>query len=78
MSTPVSLLIRSHRFLDARDYPPVDGRREALLAHFNVPEFVASRTCFELNGYFGSRASYDETKNHVIGCSKCQKLRLSD
>jgi hypothetical protein len=25
-----------------------------------VPEFVANRACFELNGYFGSEATYDE------------------
>ncbi|KAK4041445.1 hypothetical protein C8A01DRAFT_45405 [Parachaetomium inaequale] len=45
-------------FLDVANYPPTDGRRQKLLAHFNVPEFVANRTCFELNGYFGSKASY--------------------
>ncbi|KAL2021634.1 hypothetical protein VTK56DRAFT_6987 [Thermocarpiscus australiensis] len=47
-------------FLDVVNYPPADGRRERLLAHFNVPEFVASRTCFELNGYFGSKGSYND------------------
>ncbi|KAK4156191.1 hypothetical protein C8A00DRAFT_31001 [Chaetomidium leptoderma] len=46
-------------FLDVVNYPPADGRRQKLLAHFNVPEFVANRTCFELNGYFGSKASHD-------------------
>ncbi|KAK4129170.1 hypothetical protein N657DRAFT_676831 [Parathielavia appendiculata] len=56
-------------FLDLQDYPPPDGRRQKLLAHFNVPEFVANRTCFELNGYFGSKANYDspgpEASKHV-------------
>ncbi|KAK4132809.1 hypothetical protein BT67DRAFT_450775 [Trichocladium antarcticum] len=52
-------------FLDVVNYPPVDGRRERLLAHFNVPGFVASRTCFELNGYFGSKASYSDKSSPV-------------
>lgn len=42
------------------DYPSVDGGREALLAAFNVPHFVASRTCFEVNGYAGCRPVFDE------------------
>ena len=54
------------------DYPPADGRRKKLLAHFNVPEFVANRTCFELNGYFGNKATYDDKseKKHVTSYSK--------
>ncbi|KAL2132605.1 hypothetical protein VTI74DRAFT_3595 [Chaetomium olivicolor] len=48
-------------FLDADNYPPADGRRERLLAHFNVPEFVANRTCFEVNGYFGCKSIYDDS-----------------
>jgi hypothetical protein len=62
------------RFLDSHDYPPADGRRQKLLAHFNVPEFVANRTCFELNGYFGSKARYDgqspADSKHVTSYSK--------
>ena len=42
------------------DYPPVKGGREVLLAAFNVPSFVASRTCFELNGYAGCRPIFEE------------------
>ncbi|KAJ4417112.1 hypothetical protein N0V85_001994 [Neurospora sp. IMI 360204] len=42
------------------DYPPVNGGREALLSAFNVPSFVASRTCFELNGYAGCRPIFEE------------------
>ncbi|GAB1310594.1 hypothetical protein MFIFM68171_00804 [Madurella fahalii] len=62
---------RCYVFLDVIDYPPVDGRRERLLAHFNVPEFVANRTCFELNGYFGNKTSYkdDEEKKYVTSCT---------
>ncbi len=47
-------------FLDQINYPPADGRREKLLAHFNVPSFVGNQTCTELNGYFGSKASYSD------------------
>ncbi len=60
-------------FLDVKNYPPADdGRRKKLLAHFNVPEFVANRTCFELNGFFGSKATYDDksAKKHVTSYSK--------
>ncbi|KAK3941799.1 hypothetical protein QBC46DRAFT_381473 [Diplogelasinospora grovesii] len=46
--------------LDRKHYPPADGRRETLLAHFNVPEFLADRACFELNGYFGCKPTYDD------------------
>ncbi|KAK3395471.1 hypothetical protein B0T20DRAFT_35684 [Sordaria brevicollis] len=51
----------SYIFIHKNDYPPVSGGREALLAAFNVPGFVASRTCFELNGYAGCRPVFDET-----------------
>lgn len=51
------------RFLDVANYPPADGRRERLLAHFNVPEFVANRTCFELNGDFRSKPGYDDASD---------------
>ncbi|KAL2257677.1 hypothetical protein VTK26DRAFT_9320 [Humicola hyalothermophila] len=53
---------RCYIFLDARNYPPEDGRREGLLAHFNVPPFLATRTCFEINGYFGSKVRYDDSQ----------------
>jgi Mg2+ and Co2+ transporter CorA len=56
-------------FLDADHYPTADGRRQKLLAHFNVPKFVANKTCFDVNGYFGSKASFDNqvvpAANHV-------------
>jgi hypothetical protein len=63
-------------FLDVANYPPTDGRRQKLLAHFNVPEFVANRTCFELNGYFGSKASYDGAAptEHLTSYSKLLTL----
>lgn len=47
-------------FLDVINYPTTYGQRQKLLAHFNVPDFVANNTCFELNGYFGSKATYDD------------------
>ncbi|KAK0734776.1 hypothetical protein B0T26DRAFT_689624 [Lasiosphaeria miniovina] len=62
-----------YAFLHVSDYPPADGRREALLAHFGVPSYVANRTCFELSAYFGSRATYDEEskeeKKPVTSCT---------
>ncbi|KAK3694517.1 hypothetical protein B0T22DRAFT_452698 [Podospora appendiculata] len=60
-----------YAFMKKCDYPPADGRRERLLRLFNVPEFVASRTCFELNGFSGYRASFDETteRKHVTSCT---------
>ncbi|KAK3497514.1 uncharacterized protein B0T23DRAFT_85886 [Neurospora hispaniola] len=48
------------RFMRKDDYPSVNGGREALLAALNVPAFVASRTCFELNGYAGCRPVFKE------------------
>ncbi|KAK0624592.1 hypothetical protein B0T17DRAFT_557496 [Bombardia bombarda] len=58
-------------FVDKRDYPPAGVAREALLAHFNVPRFVANRTCFELNGFSGCSAVYDEASStkHVTSCT---------
>ncbi|KAK3335949.1 hypothetical protein B0T19DRAFT_408056 [Cercophora scortea] len=60
-----------YTFMDKCDYPPADGRRERLLHLFNVPQFIASRTCFEMNGFSGCRASYDETteRKHVTSCT---------
>ncbi|AEO53672.1 hypothetical protein MYCTH_2295331 [Thermothelomyces thermophilus ATCC 42464] len=60
---PAALPKQCYIFLDVRDYPPADGRRQKLLAHFGVPEFVANRTCFEVNGYFGNKATY--TQEHT-------------
>lgn len=59
-------------FLNQANYPPADGRREKLLAHFNVPDFVANRTCSVLNGYFGSKTEYavEGTTKHVASASK--------
>ncbi|KAL1843474.1 hypothetical protein VTJ49DRAFT_1345 [Mycothermus thermophilus] len=47
-------------FLDVADYQHTDGRRERILSHFGVPAYVANRTCFEINGFFGSKASYGD------------------
>ncbi|KAK4193249.1 hypothetical protein QBC35DRAFT_100273 [Podospora australis] len=52
-------------FLNANDYPPADGRREKILAHFDVPEFLANQTCFELNGFFGSKPTYSDFKDPI-------------
>ncbi|KAK0711790.1 hypothetical protein B0H67DRAFT_602492 [Lasiosphaeris hirsuta] len=47
-------------FLTRGHYPPEGDDREALLAYFGVPAFVANRTCFELNGFFGHRPTYSD------------------
>ncbi|KAK4462990.1 hypothetical protein QBC42DRAFT_266827 [Cladorrhinum samala] len=52
---------RSYLFLSREDYKPADGRREKILEHFNVPRFVANETCFDINGFFGSRSTFDDT-----------------
>lgn len=31
-----------------------------ILIHLGIPRFVASRTCLEVNGYFGNKATYAE------------------
>jgi len=58
-------------FLGVKDYPKIDGPREALLAHFNVPAFVANRACHEINGYSGCSAIFDEDsqRQHVTSYS---------
>ncbi|KAK1773146.1 hypothetical protein QBC45DRAFT_398279 [Copromyces sp. CBS 386.78] len=54
-----------YMFMHKDDYPPVNGGREALLAAFNVPSFVASRTCFEVNGYAGCRPVFEEPQHNT-------------
>lgn len=34
--------------------------RRMILQHFSMPPFLATDTCTELNGYFGSQSEYDE------------------
>ncbi|KAK3987792.1 hypothetical protein QBC44DRAFT_116468 [Cladorrhinum sp. PSN332] len=54
---------QSYLFLRRKAYPPADGRREKLLEHFNVPLFVANQTCYDVNGFFGSRSTFDDEKH---------------
>lgn len=56
------------------DYPPADGRRERLLAHFGVPQFVANQTCFELNGYWGAKPEFDDEGETKQLTSYCELL----
>jgi hypothetical protein len=42
-------------FLTKDLYPTREAHRDDLLAQFEVPSFIASRACTEMNGYFGSR-----------------------
>ncbi|KAK3357807.1 hypothetical protein B0T25DRAFT_567056 [Lasiosphaeria hispida] len=49
-----------YAFLSIDDYPPEVKDREALLAHFGVPAFVANRTCFEVNGFFGYKPTFND------------------
>jgi hypothetical protein len=63
-------------FLDVIEYEATDGngQRQKLLGHFGVPDFVGNKTCFELNGYFGSKARYSDQlappANHVTSYSR--------
>src|SRR5438034_11482399 len=59
-------------FLDKDSYEELGAVRAQLLNDFNVPDFLANRTCTELNGYFGCRVTYSEESNEegkVKGCS---------
>ncbi|KAK3488431.1 hypothetical protein B0T13DRAFT_95178 [Neurospora crassa] len=57
-----SLPDQCYIFMHRDDYPSVNGGREALLAALNVPSFVSSRTCFEVNGYAGCRPVFEESQ----------------
>ncbi|KAK4196951.1 hypothetical protein QBC40DRAFT_286388 [Triangularia verruculosa] len=48
-------------FLNRQDYPDIGQRRDLALEHFKVPAFVGTKTCFDLNGFFGSQVTYDDT-----------------
>lgn len=49
-----------YRFLSVKSYPKEEKDRIPILAHFNAPPVLASKMCTEINGYFGSRSSYDD------------------
>ncbi|EXK80974.1 hypothetical protein FOQG_14584 [Fusarium oxysporum f. sp. raphani 54005] len=61
------MLIRKPSFLDKGCFPEDQHSREELLGLFDVPKFVATRTCVKLNGYFGCRPTY--ANGHVTRCS---------
>lgn len=53
-------------FLDKDSYPDSEGSRADLLYPFNVPYYLSNDMCtarngFALNGYFGCRATYDDS-----------------
>ena len=48
------------RFIDRESFPQSEQRRRDLLHHFNAPEITYSRTCTDLNGYFGCKGTYNE------------------
>lgn len=53
-------LLTEDRFLSVKSYPKEEEDRIPILAHFDAPPVLASKMCTEINGYFGSRSSYDE------------------
>ncbi|KAK0668340.1 hypothetical protein QBC41DRAFT_322163 [Cercophora samala] len=75
MSTPdfdpesINLPRQCYVFLDRENYPDIGVRRDRALEYFKVPVFVGTKTCFDLNGFFGSQVTYDETspQNRMIG-----------
>ncbi|KAK4231145.1 hypothetical protein QBC38DRAFT_451522 [Podospora fimiseda] len=56
---------QAYLFMTRKAYPRSADSREKLLEHFNVPAYVANQTCFEVNGFFGSRSTYDDEKKLV-------------
>lgn len=66
-------------FLDHNNYPDIGSRRDRALEHFQVPAFVGTKTCFDLNGFFGSQVTYDETSSQkrMIGLSNLPLLFCS-
>ncbi|EXA32208.1 hypothetical protein FOVG_16579 [Fusarium oxysporum f. sp. pisi HDV247] len=60
-------LIPKPSLLDKASFPEEQDSREELLGLFDVPKFIATRTCVELNGYFGCRPTY--TNDQVTSCS---------
>ncbi|EWZ78699.1 hypothetical protein FOXG_14285 [Fusarium oxysporum f. sp. lycopersici 4287] len=61
------MLIRKPSFLDKGCFPKDQDSREELLGLFDIPKFVATRTCVRLNGYFGCRPTY--ANGHVTRSS---------
>jgi hypothetical protein len=48
-----------HRFLD-KPSPESNNAVAEILRSFNIPDFLNTRTCIDLNGYFGCRGKYKE------------------
>lgn len=46
-----------HRFLD-KPSPELNNAVAEILQSFNIPDFLNTRTCIDLNGYFGCRGEY--------------------
>ncbi|KAK4177754.1 hypothetical protein QBC36DRAFT_326389 [Triangularia setosa] len=65
----INLPRQCYVFLDRDDYLGTGVRRDRALEYFKVPTFVGTKTCFDLNGFFGSQVTYDETSSHkcIIG-----------
>ncbi|RKK81966.1 hypothetical protein BFJ68_g17581 [Fusarium oxysporum] len=61
------MLIQKPSFLDKGCFARDQDGRDELLGLFDIPKFVATRTCVKLNGYFGCRPTY--TNDHVTSCS---------
>ncbi|VBB72038.1 Putative protein of unknown function [Podospora comata] len=59
----INLPQQCYVFLDHNNYPDIGSRRDLALEHFQVPAFVGTKTCFDLNGFFGSQVTYDETSS---------------
>ncbi|EEA26029.1 conserved hypothetical protein [Talaromyces marneffei ATCC 18224] len=62
-------LTARYRFLSVNTYPEKEADRIPILAHFNAPLVLATRMCAEINGYFGSRSSYEEEDDRLKGYS---------
>jgi ABC-type Zn2+ transport system substrate-binding protein/surface adhesin len=53
-----NLILR--RFLDKPSSPESNNAVAEILRSFNIPDFLNTRTCIDLNGYFGCRGKYKE------------------
>lgn len=47
-------------FLDKPSSPESNNAVAEILRSFNIPDFLNTRTCIDLNGYFGCRGKYKE------------------
>lgn len=47
-------------FLDKPSSPESNNAVTEILRSFNIPDFLNTRTCIDLNGYFGCRGKYKE------------------